>query len=182
MQFADAPVAHQFGHAVVDLERPVFRAGLKDFVVLADHFDQRFAFVDGQGRFFALHVLTGLDRQHAHQDVPVVGRRDHDRIDVRASEDFAKVLGGGAVPVAVFLIDLRLRLSHVLTVHVADGDDAGVRLCQVGAEVPADPVAARADETDGDLLTGGHRSPPGPRQRRERTSARPPVLRRWRHP
>jgi hypothetical protein len=46
--------------------------------------------------------------------VPVVRRRDHDRVDVLAGEDLAEVLGRRAVVVAVLLVDLRLGFGMLL--------------------------------------------------------------------
>ena len=117
--------------------------------------DQDLALVDGEGRLLALDVLAGADRHDAHQRVPVVGGGDHHRVDVVAGEDLAEVVGGGAVLVAVVFVDHALGPAQVAAVDVADGEDPGVLLLQVVAEVAAGAVAADADEADGDLVARG---------------------------
>ena len=82
LELADPAVADEFGHAMVDRDRAILGAGLKDPAVAAHGFDQDLAFVDGERRLFALHILAGAEGEHADQGVPVIGGGDHDRVDV----------------------------------------------------------------------------------------------------
>ena len=85
------------------------RADLKDAASLFDDLLNQLAFVDGQReRLFAVDVFSGVHRFDRDLGVPVVGRGDHDRIDVFSIEDLAIVLVGVGF-LALFLF----RLFHV---------------------------------------------------------------------
>ncbi|MFM1944179.1 MAG: hypothetical protein RI897_3161, partial [Verrucomicrobiota bacterium] len=155
LEFADAAIAYEFGHAVVDGDGSVFGAGLEDLFSFADGLDEEFAFVDGERGLFALDVLTGLEGEHADQRVPVIGGGDHDRVDILAGEHVTEVLGRGAVLVEVLLIDDGFGFEQVVGVDIADDADLDVFEIHIPAEVPTDAVAAGSDEADIDPVTGG---------------------------
>ena len=58
--------------------------------------------------FLAVDVLAVASGECADVRVPVVGRGDHDRVDVFADTDLAEILDHQAVAVAVLVIDTLL--------------------------------------------------------------------------
>ena len=52
------------------------------------------------------------------------------------------------------LIDMFLPVGQVVPVHVADGDDLGVRAAEDLGHVPVNPMVAAADQADPDALAG----------------------------
>ena len=102
-----------------DLVDHIDCACLKNLAVLANGLDRDLAFVDRQRRLLALDIFARLDRHDAHQHMPMARSGYHHGVDIRASEDIAKVLGGGTVLVAVLLVDLILCVHHTATVHIA---------------------------------------------------------------
>ena len=61
-----------------------FTIGAKDAIVPPDRIAEDAAFGDAQRqRFFTADVFAGSGRGGRHGYMPVVGRGDHDRIDVR---------------------------------------------------------------------------------------------------
>ena len=117
-------------------------------------------------RLLAENVLPCARRQHRHQRMVVVARRDHYRVDVRPRQQFARINVRGAVLVAVVVVDRLLRLRAPLADRVAHGDHPDVGVLQ---ERPKDVPAATADSDRAhvDALIRG-RLREGRRRRRHR--------------
>jgi hypothetical protein len=155
LQLANSPVPHQLSHPMIFRHSPIFRAGLKHFLVLAHGLDQEFAFVDGKRRFLALHILPGMDGQQADQGVPVIWGRDHHRIDVFSGEDFPEIFSGKAILVLVPVIDRLFGTQQAPAIDIAHRDHARLFVPEVRRQVPADAMVASADEPDGNLVARG---------------------------
>jgi hypothetical protein len=99
--------------------RAVLRVHLDDAVVFFRRRQDLPAFPqivrDG---FFVEHILAGLHRPDALQRVQMIGRRDRDRIDVSAREQFAEIDDG----VRVIASGARHGELPVEIVHSNDGD------------------------------------------------------------
>ena len=126
------------------------RTDLADAVVLADCFDQRLSFGDGQRqRLFGKHVQSGLTGEHAGQHAILIGRRDDDRIQFLLVEHLAVVL----VLRPNFAGFPGLCLLHVFKHTVTDGDHAsGLR--HVIRQMRT--TTSCADDADVDSLVGRH--------------------------
>ena len=101
-------------------------------------------------RLLQVDVLPGAHRQERRGRVPVIGGRDHERIDILVVERLAKI----AQPLG--WLGLRTRdgrdaLREDLGIHVADVGDGGVRRAGEGA--PEDAAAVvQAHHRDHDRL------------------------------
>src|SRR5207302_360404 len=124
--FSDTAVANQLGHTVVHRQRAIFRARLEDALMLANLVDEDSPFGDSERRFLTLNILSGPQRHHTYQCVPVVRRRNHYGIDVFSINDLAKILRGGAILVVISCINNGLGLAHAKTVYVANSENAGL--------------------------------------------------------
>ena len=127
-------------------------AHLGDALVLLGRAHHGPAFLDAVcQRLLAVDVLAGLAGQDGGDPVPVVGRGDHDRVDVFAVEHAAKIavgLGRSA--------GRRLRAGEVGLVDVADGRDLDLwKLLECVEQTGAH--AADADKAQHDLLAGRDR-------------------------
>ncbi len=105
-------------------------------------------------RLLAVDVLAGLAGQDGRDRVPVVGRGDHDGVDILAVEHLAEIVVGLRLAVGRRLGPPQMRL-----VHVADRRDPDVRKALEDFE-QAGPHAADADEAQHDRLAGRGRSGP----------------------
>ncbi|OQA01184.1 MAG: hypothetical protein BWY71_00472 [Planctomycetes bacterium ADurb.Bin412] len=147
---------------------------------LAGGFGNEPGFMDGPGqRFFAIDVLFHLQGRHRDYGMGMVGRGDHDGIDVFFGQQFAVVAVGPAALVAA-----RLALGGVIFIHGLTGRfvAAGSFFFAVGpvpgliaaafavdvadgyylylgelleAEDILNALAAHADPGQGDTLAGG---------------------------
>lgn len=78
---------------IVDRTRIVASADLEHASGLLDHFFDQLVFIDRQRQWlFAVYVFAGQHRFDSDLGVPVIGRRDHDGINVFTDQDFAIVL------------------------------------------------------------------------------------------
>ena len=124
-------------------------AHLGDALVLFGRLHHGPAFLDAvRQRLLAVDVLAGLAGQDGRNPVPVVGRGDHDRVDVFAVEHPAKIAVG-------LRRSARRRLGPVEVglVDVADRRDLDLRKLLECID-QAGPHAADADEAQHDLLAG----------------------------
>ncbi len=154
LELANASIPDQLRHAMILRDRPILGAGLKHLLMFADRLRQHSALVNGESRFFALHVLAGLNGHETHDRVPVVRRGDHDGVDVLPREHFAKVLRAEAILVAVAIRDRLPGAKQVAVVNVTNRNDLGVLVSEVRSEIPAHSVVTGADEADGDAIAG----------------------------
>ena len=89
---AEFPFRDQFPRPLIVRPGALLRSDLHDALVSLGHVDHPAAFADEQRqRFLDVHVLAGGAGQHGLQGVPVVRRRDHDRLDILVVEQAAKV-------------------------------------------------------------------------------------------
>src|SRR2546426_32423 len=82
----------------------------------------------------------------------MVGRGDHDGVDVFAHDDFPEVFGHGAILVVIRGIYERFGLAHAEAIDVAYHEDFGIVQFEVTIKIPIRAMVAAADKTDGDLL------------------------------
>ena len=89
---ADVPVPDQLAGPLVVRPRALLRADLHDALVPSGHVDHPPPLADEQRqRLLDVDVLARGAGQHRHQGVPVVGRRDDDRVHVAVVEQLAEV-------------------------------------------------------------------------------------------
>ena len=120
---AEVPLAHVVQRLRVAVRSARAVGALHDAVVLAGRLDHLPAFEDVVGgRLLHVHVLAGLAGPDRHQRVPVIGRGDHDGVDVLALQELAHV-GVGRDLLVALLETLHLR-SEIGVVDVAQGHDA----------------------------------------------------------
>jgi hypothetical protein len=154
LEFADATVPNQFGHAMVLRHRAILGTRLEDALGFAHRVHQHLAFVNGQRGLLALHVLARLERHQADQRVPVVWRGDHHGIDILAGQHLVEIPGGKAILVAVVLVHGLLGAEQSAFVDVADREDLGGLLLAVECQVPGGAMIAHPDEPHGDAFAG----------------------------
>ena len=97
------------------------------------------------GGFFHVHVLAGLQAQHGHRRVPVVGRGYRDGVNVLGFQDAAEIAFGFG-RIAQRLLRLGRELGQDVGVHVADvghtrGLAVGLERRKVRAGAAFDAVA-----------------------------------------
>ena len=121
-------------------------------------------FGDGhRQRFFDIHILAGVTSGDCLDGVPVIGRGDHDGVDIGPIEYAAEVLhphhiGGNfgharntrpeAGETRIHLVILRIQIRCI---NIAECDDPGIGLGQERLEKLAAAVA-HADEAQTDLV------------------------------
>ena len=143
-------------------------ANLDDPIVLAGRLDHRPAFDDRhRERLLDIDILARLAGGDHLDRVPVVGRCDHDGVDILAIEDRPEVLdprdvalelghlgdalaqtGKSRIEPIVVAVEIRL-------INVAEGDDLGIRVGQKALQELAAAIA-HADEAQPDLVVGPH--------------------------
>src|SRR5690606_11178048 len=100
-----------------------------------------------------VHVIAGLERRHRVIEVPVIGRRDHDGVDVGARGELAVVVVDRLLVHAGALTRRRLTLVP----DVVDGDRLHVALLLRPVHDARDVrihATAAADEADVDAVVG----------------------------
>ena len=159
-ELANPPIAYQFGQAMVNGDRTVLGGQLKDGAVAFDGIGQTPALGDGQRRFLADNVLAGVNGGQRQRDVPMIGGRDHDRVDIASGNDFAPVLRRWAGEVLPALLPYNAkRAGDLPCVDVTQRHRFGVRLVQEHRQVPPNAMPAQANETHRYSITGGNCSP-----------------------
>jgi len=96
------------------------------------------------GGFLQVHILAVAGRLDPDQGVPVVRRRDTDRVDIGPRQQFAEVVIRCAACVPVPPVHVLLGLFPERAPQVADGRDAHVLLGRKTAQMTA-AHAAHAD-------------------------------------
>lgn len=158
LQLADPAVAHQFRHTMIHRQGAILSAGLKDASQFAHCLNENLAFTDRQGRFFALDIFAGAGRHDTNQRVPMIGCGNHDSIHVFAGQDFAKILGSGAIFVVVFGVDHRFGPPHSVAVDIAHDHDPGRFELQISLQIPSRAVVSGSNKPDRDPIAGGFRA------------------------
>ncbi len=155
---ADAAVADQFAGLLELVARALHAAGLKDHTVAGDGVDHRPALGQIVGeRLLAVDVLSGIGRRYALRGMPVVGRGDDNRVDIVAGEEFAEVMIGCAILVAIEAVHHLPALGKVLLVDIANREGMRVFLLYGAAQYPA-CLAAACDAPDGDPVARRRRA------------------------
>ena len=168
---ADDTVAHEFARGAKFPRGPLHGAGLEHDVVLAHRLHHGLRFVNRLAkRFFAVDVFLRVGGCNRNKRVPMVGRRDDDRIDVFASDQFAEIVISGAPFVravgrfgCVVILDHLLRVLAACGVHVAHGEHLGLGVGQKAAEQTA-VLSSHANETKRDAVVGFHFGGPDARR------------------
>ena len=174
---AQCPGVHRLGKLRVHPRRPAVNADLDDPVVLPRRLDHRPALDDRhRQRLLDVDVLARVAGGDHLDGVPVVGRGDHDGVDILAIEDRAEILDAGDVP-----FDLRhlgdaiaqageprvepiVSPVEVRLVDVAERHDLGIRMRQEALQELAAAIA-HADEAQPDPFVGPEPRGPAPGSR-----------------
>ena len=130
----------------------LLHAALQDLLAGANRTGEGGAFLDGASdRLFKIDVFAGCQGVDRHAHMPVVGRGDHDGVDLLL-QDFAiiHVCGGDAVGTKFDGVASR-------PIDVANGDDL-VLADVVGGIEQAAHAAAGADHSDAQGVVGAEDS------------------------
>ena len=169
--FPDRTSAHQVAGLMKLGGGTLLQAALEHPTVASDRVDHGPRLADGQrDGFLAVDVLAGLGRHDRGQGVPAVAGCDKDGVDVFAGQENAEVVAcltapiraGGAL-LGVSRLDGGLGMFAAPPVHVADGDNLGIRILQAAPDV-ALAHHAGADEAKGDAVAGCGRALPAERR------------------
>jgi hypothetical protein len=127
---------------------------LHDAVVLVRGFNELAAFVDiVRSGLFNVDVLTGLAGPYGGQRVPVVGRRDGDRVNRLVLEDLTQILFDRRFA-AVALLEFSLALFEQVAIRVAEHGDFSIRQVAKASNVIFAP-AVDTEDCDLDFVAGG---------------------------
>ena len=142
------------------------RANLDDPFIFSRRIDHRPAFHDRhRERFLYINILSRLAGRDHLDRVPVVGRGDHDRVDVLSIEDRAKVvdprhiavelghLGDSLAQTGKPRIQAIVSTIEIRLVDVAQRDDLGIDVRQESFQELASAVS-HADEAEPHLVAG----------------------------
>jgi hypothetical protein len=155
VQFADHPVADQLGRLVKMSGGPELAIHPEHPLLLRHQPGQHPAFLNvARDRFLERHILARAHRGQGHRHVPVVGRGDHHRIDVRPRQQLAEVAVARAALRPVVRIGRLHALGQAPGIDVADGQHAAVVGLQERSQVGVIGLAPQADQPDADLLAG----------------------------
>ena len=117
LQLADPTAAHEFAclAELATVLAALLRAGLVNAPVTANRSQHRLAFSNRhRGRFFAINVLSRLSGHRGHRGVPMRGRCDQHRIDVRSRQHLPEIRIGLAGAVIALTVSARVILVHFL--------------------------------------------------------------------
>ena len=85
-------ISSRTSQVLVMLARPLLSSDLDDaFCSFGDGLHPFALTNEKSQRLFDVDILSRGTGQHGHQSVPVIGRRDHDRIDRLVVEQFAEI-------------------------------------------------------------------------------------------
>ena len=62
--------------------------------------------------------------------MPMIGHRDHDRVNIPSRHQLAEIVVSFAILVVVMFVHRLDQLVQVILVHVARGDDPAIRMAQ----------------------------------------------------
>ena len=156
LDLADGAVADEFARDAKLFRGTLHAAGLEDAFVFANGVHHGARFVDGLAEgLLAINVLAGFRRGDGNQRMPMVGRGDHDSVDVFAREEFAEILvsvatfgARGGCFLRVMLIDSFPGELAAGGIDVTYGNHARVFRSQMPAHQAA-ALSADTDATDG---------------------------------
>ena len=147
-QIAGVDIIHQRDQADV---RAVLRSGLDDAFVFSRRIDRDPPFEDiVRDGFFDIDILTRLACHYSHQRVPVVRRRDDDRIDILIVEYMSKIRKCSRQIIA-FRVFLRQCLGYMFRVHVTYS--CNTHSCNIFKPTQlVGPLPAETDYADSDII------------------------------
>lgn len=132
--FADRAALHPLDRFPNPRPGTALIADLDDTVVFFGGFDQKFAFARTvAARLFNVNVFAGFQGKNRHRCVPMVGRGDHDGIDIGIFEDFSKIAFGLRLLALGFGVEGN-RPLHRTRIDVAYVSDLAAR--NAGKDVP----------------------------------------------
>ena len=142
---AEAAAGHDLARLLEVRPTSLLHAGLHHALRFGDGLQQRLAFLDAvRDRLLDVDVFARAHRVDSHGDVPVIGRADHDRIDIGLFQQLA-VIGELARFGRYFLA----RFLAVRFVDIADGHDlAAAALVQQAQQILAASASADAANAD----------------------------------
>ena len=134
MQLSDPAVENQLARLAPARVGALLASDLEDSAVPANRVTQDAPFLDGQAqRFLQKDIFACFSRRDGGQDVPMVGRGDADRVDVRPgdqvpviAEGLASIVGAAGGLPAIMGLDGLLSVLNTFGVDVAYGDDLGL--------------------------------------------------------
>ena len=148
MDLADHAAAHEFTADPAMRHAALLRAVLENDSLLLDHFLQGQILFDGHPqRLLDVNVLAGSRRQNPDGNVPMIGRGNHNGVDIVAGQQFAKVAIGfpfadGSDGISLVLVAVRGR--HALKVRHRLGVVENILPATAHANVPdRDPLVGR---------------------------------------
>ena len=135
-------MANELADLANSRNRAVLSAGLKDSAPAAHGLDDAPALVNVERNgLFAIDIFARFDGIDAHEGMPVIGRGDHDGVDVIARQQFPVIIVSGASlapPVAaVNGVHLPLALLAARPIDVANREKLHRRVVHEPAQMPA---------------------------------------------
>ena len=122
-------------------------------------------------RFFAIDILARSHCSNRSNAVPMVGRRNMDRVDVASLQQLPKILESGTVLIAIVFVDFIGGLGEVIFVDITDGNELDPFVLKKSARVvPA--LSSAANRGHDDSLTRSYRSRKTQRRGRNKPSAK----------
>ena len=128
LHIADETIADNHAGGAEFAPAALHRARLEDAAILLLRGDYLAGFVNREGqRLFAVDILTVLHRFHTDVGVPVVRRRNADRVNFGVGNHITKVINDLARVVAIRLIDLLSTRRRTDAIAIANRHDFHIR-------------------------------------------------------
>ncbi|OQA01969.1 MAG: hypothetical protein BWY71_00187 [Planctomycetes bacterium ADurb.Bin412] len=181
MQFTKTAIADQFAGKPDTAAGTLVTARLQNPLISFYRLANGPAFRDGiHQRLLAIDVLAGLGGGDGNQAMPMVGRANRDRVDIRAGQQFAEIVIAvaalvGAVSLLLGIILFRTSaggiaaggrtagklVEHVIIVtalvDITDCDHLDIGLFQKRQHIPR-PLPPGSDAAHDDAIAGSHRA------------------------
>ena len=164
---ADAAVANELdGLAELAVEfAALLAAGLKDDFVLVDRVDDQSSLANRvRKRLFAIDVFLGSGGLQTGDRMRVIGRGDHNGVDILAGQQLAKIRVDGTafvraalLPIGVVPVHTALRRFAPRLLDITDGNDLDIVEASKAARVTT-PLHADADHAERDAVGGDLRA------------------------
>ncbi len=151
IDLAESAFAHQIDGALVMFQTARLHSTLHDAIVFARGLYRAPSFADVvTGRFFHIHVFSGLAGPDGGKNVPVIRRGNGHCVDIFVVEDFSQIAVGLGRR-TLELLEIALAASDLLLIDVADGRHAAAAGLREIQHVIA-PTAAQSDHGDVDAI------------------------------
>src|SRR5262245_53396510 len=156
LYLSDQSVANEFCRHMEVGFRALPRTRLPDALVLLHGFHDSLLLSDGaRQRLFAENIFLLLARLDRYESVPMVGDRDHHRVNILAREHLAIIVIRFAVLVVVVLVDCIDGLLQRTLVEIAGGHNLAILFGHQHAGIVR-TLHAPADDADNDALRGSN--------------------------